>query len=170
MGEAIKHTLIRDRSLFETLLCGAQINEDIICRNIDIKRDVVQRDELETGERMLLNFGHTLGHAIEKLYNFETYTHGEAVAMGMVLITKASEKHGLTQKGTTEQIKELLKKFNLPTSCPATISDIIKSVFLNDKKHDGKGLTIVLLRSVGDAYLHRLTDTEFSDFLSGDLS
>lgn len=169
MAEAIKHTLIRDRALFDSLLDGAPVDEEFICRNIDIKRCVVERDECEHGERMLLNFGHTLGHAIEKLFNFETYTHGEAVAMGMVLITRIAEKRGLTQKGTTAQIESILSKFGLPTTCPASISDIAGAA-VNDKKHEGGGITIVLLHAVGDAYLHRLTDTEFESFLIEDKS
>jgi 3-dehydroquinate synthase len=166
MAEAIKHTLIRDRALFDRLLGSAPVDEEFICCNINIKRQVVERDEREHGERMLLNFGHTLGHAIEKLFNFETYTHGEAVAMGMVLITRIAEKYGLTQKGTAAQIEKLLSKYNLPTTCPTSISDIAGAA-VNDKKHEGGGITIVLLHSVGDAYLHRLTDAEFADFLSG---
>ncbi len=168
MAEAIKHTLIFDRQLFEDLLCGAPIDENFICRNINIKRVVVERDEHESGERMLLNFGHTLGHAIEKFYGYETYTHGEAVAIGMVLITRIAENRGLTKEGSTRQIEKLLTKFNLPISCSATMSEIAKSA-VNDKKRSGGGITIVLLHSVGESYLHRFTDDEFAAFLNGEI-
>jgi 3-dehydroquinate synthase len=167
MAEAIKHTLIRDRALFDRLSGGAAVDEDFICRNIDIKRRVVERDERESGERMLLNFGHTLGHAIEKVYNFETYTHGEAVAVGMVMITRQSEKRGLTKPGTTALIENLLKKYGLPVSCPAPLKEIA-AASVNDKKHAGGGITLVLLHDIGDAFLHRVSDAEFSEFFEED--
>jgi 3-dehydroquinate synthase len=165
MAEAIKHTLIRDQPLFRRLVEGAPVDEEFICRNIDIKRTVVERDERESGERMLLNFGHTMGHAIEKLFNFTTYSHGEAVAIGMKIITFYSEKRGITKQGTTAQIEGLLQKYGLPASCPAPISDILAAC-VNDKKHEDGGITLVLLRDIGDAFLYRLSDTEFADFFS----
>ena len=79
--------------------------EEVIYKCCDIKRQVVERDEKDKGERMLLNFGHTLGHSIEQYYNYEKYTHGEAVAIGMYMITKISEEKGLTKKETAEKIK-----------------------------------------------------------------
>lgn len=167
MAEAIKHTCIRDSELFNSLLGGAPVDDDFICRNIDIKRKIVERDERENGERMLLNFGHTLGHAIEKLYNFETYTHGEAVAIGMVMITRQSEKRGLTRKGTADKIERLLKKFGLPTSCSAPAGDIVRAA-ANDKKREDGGITLVMLHDIGDAFLHRLTDAEFQSFFTED--
>jgi 3-dehydroquinate synthase len=167
MAEAIKHTCIRDGALFETLLSGRTVDEEIIRRNIDIKRTVVERDERESGERMLLNFGHTLGHAVEKFYDFERYTHGEAVAIGMVLITRASEKHSLTKKGTTAQIERLLNLFSLPTSCPASTEDLVRAAASDKKRADG-GITIVLLREIGDAFLHRMTDLAFKQFILED--
>ena len=167
MAEAIKHTCIRDGSLFETLLSGHPVDEEIIRRNIEIKRTVVERDEREIGERMLLNFGHTLGHAVEKFYNFETYTHGEAVAIGMVLITQFSEKRGLTKTGTAARVIRLLERFNLPTCCPAPIEEIVRAAASDKKRADG-GITVVLLREIGDAYLHRMTDREFECFFLED--
>lgn len=163
LAEAIKHTLIRDRKLYDSLVGGSPADEDFICRNINIKRTAVERDERESGERMVLNFGHTLGHAVEKVYNFETYTHGEAVAIGMCLITRFSEKHGLTKKGTTEQIEKILKMHGLPTSCDAKLTDIIKAAS-NDKKHAGGGITLVLLHEIGDAFLYRVSDEDFAKF------
>lgn len=163
LAEAIKHTLIRDRELYDSLVGGAPVDEDFICRNINIKRTVVERDERENDERMVLNFGHTLGHAVEKVYNFEAYTHGEAVAIGMCLITRFSEKHGLTKKGALTQIEKILKMHELPTSCDAKISDIIKAA-ANDKKHAGGGITLVLLHDIGDAFLYRVSDENFAKF------
>lgn len=163
MAEAIKHTCIKNESLFNSLIDGAPVDEDFICDNIDIKRRVVEYDEHEHGERMLLNFGHTLGHAIEKLYNYETFTHGEAVAIGMVLITEASERNGLTEKGTSEKIKQLLNKFNLPTGCDAPLEKIVEAAS-NDKKRSDGGITVALLKKIGSSFLYRLEDESFNEF------
>ena len=84
--------------------------EYIIHTCCNIKRQVVENDEKDTGERMILNFGHTIGHAIEKYYNYKKYTHGEAVAIGMYEITKISEKSNDTDLGTSDVIKEILLK------------------------------------------------------------
>lgn len=124
MGEVIKYGCIKDEKLFENLENQNALEhiEDIIEICVSIKRDVVNRDEKEAGERKLLNFGHTLGHAIEKIYNFKGISHGMAVAIGMVLITKAGEKHGITEKGTADKICALCKntvcrlQINLPLS------------------------------------------------------
>lgn len=165
MSEAIKHTLIRDRALYENLMSGAPIDEEFICRNIDIKRCVVERDERESGERMLLNFGHTLGHAIEKVYDFKYYTHGEAVAIGMVLITQYAEKNGISPSGTADKIAFLLEKYALPSSCDIPIDEILKAAKSDKKRSDG-GITLVLLRDIGKAYLHHMTDDEFHAFFT----
>ncbi|MBQ8435696.1 MAG: 3-dehydroquinate synthase, partial [Oscillospiraceae bacterium] len=92
MAEAIKYGMIRDRELFELIASHntenvSSVIDKIIYKCISIKRDVVENDEFDTGERMILNFGHTLGHAVERYYNYETYTHGSAVAIGMYMMT-----------------------------------------------------------------------------------
>lgn len=98
--------------------------DDVIETCVKIKRDVVNRDEKEAGERMLLNFGHTLGHAIEKIYNYTGITHGMAVAVGMVMMTKASEKHGLTEAGTAYKIEEVCATYGLPTTDDASLEKL----------------------------------------------
>ncbi len=121
MAEVIKYGCIKDRSLFNELIQLADSNtfyEDIgsiIHRCCDIKRQIVEEDELDLGNRMLLNYGHTMGHGIEKAYGYKTYTHGEGVAIGMYQITLNSEEQNLTEKGTASQIKVLLDKWDLPT-------------------------------------------------------
>lgn len=126
MGEVIKYGCIKDEKLFENLENQNALEhiEDIIEICVSIKRDVVNRDEKEAGERKLLNFGHTLGHAIEKIYNFKGISHGMAVAIGMVLITKAGEKHGITEKGTADKICALCKKYGLPTTDKSTFEQM----------------------------------------------
>ena len=98
MAEAIKYGLIKSSSLFNMIKNNKfeDIRKDLIFECINIKKDIVEQDELEQNERKLLNFGHTLGHAIEKFYNFTGYTHGQAVALGMAYTVLSSEKISVT--------------------------------------------------------------------------
>ena len=100
MAEVIKYGLIRDARLFEQIESRTYDLEWILERCVRIKTTVVSRDERDTGERMLLNFGHTIGHAIEKVTHYQRFTHGEAVAIGMVAATQIGERLGLTEAGT----------------------------------------------------------------------
>lgn len=165
MAEVIKYGCIKSLSLFETLenKNAADIIDEIIFDCVSIKRDVVERDEHEAGERMLLNFGHTLGHSIEKAYGYTGITHGQAVGVGMVLITSASESLGITPSGTTDRIKALLKKYNLPTSDKTTLEDIANGA-LGDKKASGDSINIVLLNSIGNSFTKKLKKSELYDF------
>ena len=110
MGEVIKYGCIKDKELFE-LLCRHTSFDDlkpkltqIIARCVDIKRIVVEADQFDLGERILLNFGHTLAHTIEQHFNYERESHGEAVGIGMYQITKIAEEMGLTKPGEAEHI------------------------------------------------------------------
>ena len=154
MAEVIKYGCIKDERLFETLENenALDIIEDIIEICVSIKRDVVNRDEKESGERMLLNFGHTLGHSLEKLYNFEGLSHGEAVAIGMVKIAASGENAGLTEAGTADRIERLCKKNMLPTSdeaSAATLAELCQS----DKKAGGGSVNLVLLDKIGSSFI-----------------
>ena len=120
LAEVIKYGCIMDKELF-VMLEKIQSDEELlthvdeiieICCNI--KARIVEHDEFDTGERMLLNFGHTLGHAVEKTFHFDRYSHGEGVGIGMVLLTRQSEELGLTERGTADRIAALLQKFQLP--------------------------------------------------------
>lgn len=154
MAEVIKYGAIRDAELFETLekiknrteLIAK--SEEIIYNCCRIKSQVVENDEFDTGERMILNFGHTFGHGIEKQYNYETYTHGEAVASGMVMACKFGEKIGLTDKNTTQRMTEILKNFNLPTEIPISSEELMNAVKV-DKKGDGNMLNLILIEEIG---------------------
>jgi 3-dehydroquinate synthase len=169
MAELVKYSFIKDFNLFEQINSADKIDDilfDMICRSIEIKRDVVENDEKEKGERMLLNFGHTMGHAIEKVYNFSTYMHGEAVAMGMVLAAQAGEANGITQKGTSEQIKSLLIKVGLPVECRVNIKELAKAA-VNDKKRSGGIINLVMLKQLGEAFTLKLPISELERFFSG---
>jgi 3-dehydroquinate synthase len=163
MAEVIKYGCIKDKKLFETLEKENAIDiiEDIIEICVSIKRDVVNADERESGQRMLLNFGHTLGHSLEKIYNYKGLSHGQAVAIGMCIITKASEKAGITEVGTTDKIVALCKKYGLPVSDKASYADI-SAVCASDKKASGGSVSLVLLDKIGSSFTKatKLSDIE----------
>lgn len=165
LGEVIKYGCIKDRSLFEKLEKFKDKKElkenieEIIYTCCDIKRQVVENDEKDTGERMLLNFGHTLGHAIEKFYNFETYSHGEAVAIGMYQISLISEEKKLTKENCSKRIKTMLEKYELPFECEVMKNgndDLIEAIKL-DKKNLNNNLNVILLKEIGDSFIHKTT-------------
>ena len=165
MGEVIKYGCIRSKSLF-TKLCENNVRdilEDVIYECVSIKRDVVENDELDTGERAILNFGHTFGHAIEKLSGYSGYTHGEAVAAGAAILTRISEKKGLTEKGTSYELEGLLKRYGLPVDTEFSLSDIL-SATRGDKKSTGKSINFVLLKNIGECYIHNIPTGDFGSF------
>ena len=124
----------------------------------------MEQDELDTGSRMILNFGHTLGHAIENHFNYIRYTHGEAVAIGMYQITRNSEQMGITQPGTQKRIKEILLKYSLPYEMPQDDAmQIIKAIAF-DKKIRGKNIDIVLLNSIGKCFIKRINREHIPKF------
>ena len=156
MAEVIKYGCIKDKKFFDFLNSldskGKLMDniEEIIYTCCNIKKLTVERDEKDKGERMLLNFGHTLGHAIEQYYNYSKYTHGVAVAIGMYEITKISEEKGFTKKGSAEKIKEILKKNKLPYEMDINMGEVIHSIEL-DKKNLGNDLNLILLKEIGNA-------------------
>ncbi len=159
VSEAIKCGMIADSSLLDKLSCDLYENvEDIIASCVSIKRDVVNCDEFDTGARQLLNYGHTIGHAIEKCSNFEI-THGHAVAIGMSIITAAAEKKGLSESGTYERLIKILNKCGLPTTCSYTASELY-TVTLQDKKRTGNSVTLVLPERAGKCVLYKVTTDE----------
>lgn len=160
ISEAIKCGLIKDKYLID-LIDDYQNNiEDIICRCIGIKKDIVELDEFDKSQRMLLNFGHTIGHAIESYFNYEKYSHGQAVAIGMYQIVK---KHNIE---LGEATKEILIKNNLPYECKISNEELF-NLCCKDKKRTQNSINIVLLESVGNGYIEKLTLQNFSKFLKG---
>ena len=169
MAEVIKYGCIKDAELFDNLdaVNAMEHIEDIIEICVSIKRDVVNRDEKESGERKLLNFGHTLGHAIEKIYNFTGITHGMAVAIGMVLIAKAGEKQGITEKGTADKIAALCQKYGLPVSDKASFEDMAQAA-QGDKKTAGGSIDLVLLEKIGDSFTKNVALDNLCNFITTD--
>ncbi len=165
MGEIIKTGAIKDEKLFNCLSaedCDLSL-EKIIYACVDIKRTVVEKDFKESGERRLLNFGHTLGHAIELYYDFRGITHGEAVGVGMLMITRAAEQQGLTKAGTAERLEKILKEFNLKTQVDAPTKDLL-ALCHRDKKSTSQFINLVLIKEIGCAYVHKIPLKELESF------
>ncbi len=170
LGEVIKYGLIRDKNLFDKLIRFKDKEEllenltEIIYTCCNIKREVVENDQFDTGERMILNFGHTLGHAIEKVHGFSEVTHGEGVCLGMNIITKLSEEKGLTKVGTQKQIEEILRKYNLPYEIELNKKNEILESMMIDKKNLNGSLNLILLKDIGECFIEK-SDISFFDTL-----
>lgn len=167
MGEVIKYGCIWDRALFDRLCSRSSFEElkpdltEVITRCVDIKRIVVEKDQFDLGERILLNFGHTLAHTIEQHFHYERESHGEAVGIGMYQITKIAEEKGLTAPGCAEQIRKALEIYGLPSECGLPMTDLTGAMSL-DKKNLNGHLNVVLLKEIGDSYVYP-TDLSFFD-------
>jgi 3-dehydroquinate synthase len=162
LGEVIKYACIQDNNFYDMLL-GIKSNdelfnvmEEIIFRCCSIKKHIVESDEKDKGLRMTLNFGHTLGHALEKYYSYEYYTHGEAVAIGMNRITEKSESLGYTKPGTSKKIKSILQNFNIDYKFPDVNKNIVRDLILLDKKNISGNMNLVLLKEVGNAFIENI--------------
>ncbi len=163
-AEIIKHSLIKDKNMFEYLANNDidDIMENIrklIYDNVKIKACVVEQDEKEQGERMKLNFGHTLGHALEQHTNFETYSHGEAVAIGMYKICEIAYKKCVVQNDNCDKIASVLNKFGLPYKYDK-VDDLIKYI-KNDKKSEDDKVNFILVDEIGEAKIYK-TNTSFA--------
>ena len=159
MAEVIKYGCIRDAAFLSWLEqrpsrqeIMAEI-EHVLYTCCDIKRAVVVEDERDTGARMVLNFGHTLGHAYELAGHYQTWTHGQAVAGGMVKAAELGVTLGVTPAGLPERIGVLLGCFGLPVAIPCAHEDYAAAVGL-DKKGAGDSISVILLEEAGRAVAH----------------
>ena len=157
-AEAIKHGLILDAPLFETFEAHAEairrlerpLADDVVRRSMAVKADVVSRDERETlGLRILLNYGHTIGHALEAATAYGELLHGEAVAIGMTAAVRISRAMGLIGDDLVERQDALLRRFNLPTSFPGADRDAVRQAMSVDKKTSAGSIRWVLLDGLG---------------------
>ena len=162
MAEVIKYAAIASPDLMTTLET-AQTRagmpdglEDIILTCCKIKAGIVAQDEQDHGVRRILNFGHTFGHAIEKLGGYKRYTHGEAVAIGMVLAAQAGERLGITPAGTETRIAALLKSFSLPIASEYEPGEIVPEM-QGDKKNTDGAITLILLEELGRPVIKKYT-------------
>lgn len=163
MAEVIKYGCIKDAALLQTLHHQSE-PIDIITTCVTIKAGVVQRDQFDGGERKLLNFGHTIGHAIEKHYNFGTYSHGEAVAAGMCMLNKANMALGGITQAECDSIELLCKKYALPTRIAIDKKSLIENIFA-DKKMEGSTLKLVVLKKLGEAMVVDCTPQALGEYL-----
>lgn len=165
MAEVIKYGMLGNARFFSELLekdAKAMIGHIIeVC--VTMKRDIVQRDEFDKGERMLLNFGHTFGHAAEKCSGF-SMLHGEGVAMGMATITKAACKLGFCDETTVEFMDKILDKYGLPKTIPYGVDELLDAA-LADKKIAGSEINLIVPVKVGRCEIEKVPSTALSDWL-----
>lgn len=162
MGEAIKTGCIADAELFEGIASKTISRAGMITRCAAFKADVVTKDEFEGGLRKILNYGHTIGHAVEKLGNFERFSHGESVGIGMLYAAKLGEKLGYP--AYYEKIRSALEAYELPTVMDYPTGDLIK-VASSDKKRTGNSISFVLLDRIGHAVIRELDLDELGRLL-----
>lgn len=169
MAESVKHGLIADEDFFRRL-CTADISdemEDIVCRNVEIKQSFVQSDEFDRGRRSLLNFGHTIGHAIEKCSHFGV-THGRAVSIGMVCEARAACRLGFCSEDILPVLTDALSKFGLPTASTFSAEEIFNAAAA-DKKRDGDSVNVVCLKKIGEAGLVAMSLSRLKEFVAAGL-
>ncbi|MCI8374657.1 MAG: 3-dehydroquinate synthase [Lachnospiraceae bacterium] len=167
MAEILKHGLIRDQAYYEWLLQNeVRIRRReyeallfMITESCKIKRSVVEADPTEQGERALLNFGHTIGHAVEKLKDFRLL-HGECVAMGIMAAGFLSVQRGLLKREELQEIERGLKVFSLPTAADGLEAGQVVETTRSDKKMEAGSIKFVLLRGIGEAFVDRTVTEE----------
>ncbi len=157
LAECVKHAVIRDADLLDfieknadaILRCDEEAMTELIARNVAIKASVVAADEREAGERAHLNFGHTIGHAIEAFAGFGAVTHGQAVAMGMIAANRMALDRGLIDATLTERIENVLDRLGLPTRRADLDADEIWRIMQHDKKVRAGQVRMVLPTKLG---------------------
>ncbi len=168
-AEIIKYALIGDYDLFCHLTeKGKDFDREyVISRCVQIKSDIVAADEFDGGKRQLLNYGHTIGHAIEALSNFRI-THGSAVATGMAIVARSCSAQSLCSNDCLCDTLALIKAFGLPTQTDFSSSEIT-DVTLNDKKRKGGTITLVLPEKTGKCILKKYSVEEIKQFVAAGL-
>ncbi len=164
-AEVIKYAIIADSELFAILKSKDYNISDIIFRCVSIKADIVSEDELDNGKRQILNFGHTIGHAIETLSGFEI-SHGCAVAIGMAKITKAAEKYGIVTEPCYSEITGILRQYGLPLESPYS-DNLISGEIKMDKKRRGDYINFIVPKAIGKAEIYPVKADKAADFIGG---
>lgn len=165
-AEVIKYAMIEDEKFFESIKNTPieEQYEDVIAKCVDMKRRYVEKDEFDTGIRMMLNFGHTVGHAIEAASSY-TILHGEAVAMGMDVVTKACENKNICEEGTYKKLNDLLGQYNLKKPISYGIDELFEHM-KTDKKNAGKITRLIVPTKVGHCEIREIDTKDLKDFLS----
>jgi len=162
MAEAVKHGMIADREMLLSL--GSLPAAEMCRRNVAIKARAVEEDEFDTGARRLLNFGHTIGHAVEALSGYRV-SHGRAVAIGMMAMTRAGVRSGLTAPSCLDDLRQALARYDLPIRCGYTAQELAQSA-LHDKKRAGGTISLVIPKETGRAELLDLPVAQLEEFLA----
>ncbi len=168
-AEVIKYGAIMDKDFFDFLKIN-DIKENIeyvITRCVEMKRDIVNEDEKETGIRAILNFGHTIGHAIEINSNFQI-SHGSAVAIGMIIASKGAYKMGYCSTDISDEIKEVLIKNNLPVSCSFS-EEALYEVSCSDKKRSGNSIKLIIPEKMGKCVGKKVPTEQMLGFIKAGL-
>lgn len=171
MAEVIKYGCIKDSELLskisetESRAELMQIIDEIVESCCQIKASLVELDEFDRGERMILNFGHTIGHGIEKYFNYSKYTHGEAVAIGMMLILKLGASLELCMQKDIDYLERVLKSNQLPTVAENIDWEILANIIKNDKKKSGSSISVILLNNIGDAKISSFEWEVFREYM-----
>ena len=170
MAEVIKYGCICDAGFFRLLdqyggRTGVMEHIDqVIYTCCDIKRKLVLSDERDTGQRMILNFGHTIGHAFELAGRFETWTHGQSVAAGMNWAAQLGVKLGVTPPDVVASVQKVLKRYGLPLDLPCPWETLVEAVGL-DKKNSGEDIYLIVLEELGRAVRRKLPRNELLGLL-----
>lgn len=168
-AEVIKYGVLYDPKLFDHLLqhgiCFQR--EQVIARCVTLKRDVVLEDEFDTGARMKLNLGHTIGHGVEAKSNF-TVSHGKAVAIGMCVVAKAAAACGYCTEAVRDLIISAVKRFDLPT-CTEYDAQALFTGALSDKKRSGSHVDLIIPFAIGDCRITPLELTQIQSFIQAGL-
>jgi len=174
LAEIVKYGAIRDERFFYWLenrihALSARVPDvlaEAVQSSVRHKAEVVAADERESGQRALLNFGHTFGHALETLTDYQRYRHGEAVAIGMVLAARLSERIGRLPAGQSERIARLLERLGLPTALPGDVDpERLLCLMRLDKKNRADQIHLVLLESIGKAVVETCPADEIRSVL-----
>lgn len=168
-AEVIKYGVLYDASLFQHLLdTGFSFNrEQVITRCVELKAAVVAKDEFDTGERQKLNLGHTIGHGIEAQSEF-CISHGQAVAMGMALVTKAAVANGICKQETYAQLIAALQKFKLPCLTKYSAEQLYECA-LSDKKRSGGTVNLIVPEVIGTCHILPKPVSKLKSFIEAGL-
>lgn len=168
-AEVIKYGVLYDADLFRHLMEN-RLNfcrENVIARCVELKRNVVMADEFDTGARMKLNLGHTIGHGVEAQSHF-TISHGRAVAIGMSIVARSAAVSGICTDEAAAQILSAIERFGLPTSTEYSSQSLFDSA-LSDKKRSGGTVNLIVPKAIGNCLIRPTPITELKSFIEAGL-
>lgn len=168
MAEVIKYSMIWDKKLFNALEMHTLSDCEIIKRCVTIKSEIVGKDETDKGLRQILNFGHTIGHAVEKSSNF-SISHGSAVAIGMAILTRALSKMQRLHPEAAARLHALLKNTGLPVSCDFH-ADTLFTAALADKKRMTDHINLIIVSEIGQSEIYPLPIAELKNYIKAGLN